>query len=412
MEEIRQLRRDGLSISEIARLTGRNRRTVRKYLSSSMTRPQYRQQKPRESKLSPYVAYLEARLKQGAWNATVLLRELREQGYTGGYTILKDWLSPQREAAKTVATRRFETAPGQQAQVDWGSVGFIELPDRTRLDLSAFVMTLGYSRAMHAELCVDEQLPALLRAHEAAFQAFGGVPAEIVYDNMRTVLQGYDPRGEPRWHPVLRDFAAYWGFRPWVCQPYRPQTKGKVERGIGYLKGNFLCGREATSLEDLQAQLRAWLGQVANRRVHGTTHRWIPEAWEEEKPKLQPLGTRCPYPYVPEVTRKVATDAFVDYGTNRYSVPWQHVGHEVQVRQADERIEILHGGAVIAQHRALAGRYQVQAVPAHHQGMPYGPSGRRKATSVLVVPAAPQVETRSLAVYDAVAGGGSLDADY
>ena len=412
MEEIRRLKREGLSVSAIASLTGRDRKTVRKYLDETISKPVYRQRPTRGSKLAGYISYLEGRLDKGVWNAVVLLRELREKGYTGGYTILKDWLAPQRAAAQVVAVRRFETAPGEQAQVDWGSVGVQELEDGTRLSLSGFVMTLGHSRAMHAEICLDEQLPALLQAHEAAFEALGGIPRKVLYDNMRTVILGYDDRGEPRWHPALEDFADHWGFKPRVCQPYRPQTKGKVERGIGYLKGNFLCGREASSLEDLQSQLRAWLAEVANARVHGTTHRIIQEAWDEERPALQPMESRRPYPFVPEVTRRVAADCYVSYATNRYSVPWAYAGREVHVRQVADHIEIVHGGQTIARHPLATTRYHLQTVPAHHQDMPFGPSGvGRKSAPLIVAAGAPQVEVRSLASYELLSAGGMLDAD-
>jgi hypothetical protein len=273
-------------------------------------------------------------------------------------------------------------------------------------------MTLGHSRAMFAQICLDEQLPTLLKAHEAAFEALGGIPRKVLYDNMRTVILGYDERGEPRWHPALADFADYWGFRPRVCQPYRPQTKGKVERGIGYLKGNFLCGRRASSLEDLQSQLRGWLGQVANARIHGTTHRKIQEAWDEERPALQPMGVRRPYPFVSEVTRKVAPDCYVSYGTNRYSVPWSFAGREVHVRQVADHIEIVHGGQTIARHPLATTRYHLQTVPAHHQDMPFGPSGAGRKAAPLIVPAGvPEVEVRSLATYELLSAGGSFDAD-
>jgi transposase len=412
MEEIRRLRREGLSISKIAQLTGRDRSTVRKYLDPSIKQPVYRPRPKRPSKLDPHVSYLQERGKEGVWNAAVLLRELRERGYTGGYTILKDWLQPRREAGLAVAVRRFETAPGQQAQVDWGSVGKLELEDGTQLGLSAFVMTLGHSRAMFAEIYLDEQLPSLLAAHEAGFAALGGIPGELLYDNMKTVVQGYDERGEPRWHPVFEDFADYWGYRPRLCQPYRPQTKGKVESGIRYLKGNFLCGRKATSLEDLRGQLRTWLAQVANCRVHGTTHRKVEEAWDEERGQLQPMGARAPYPYVPEVSRKVARDAYVNYGTNRYSVPWRYAGARVQVRHAGEHIELLHDGAPIARHPLTDAQHRVYTVPGHHQNMPYGPSrGPRRAAPVVVAGSAPQVQVRPLGAYDLAAWGGMPDAD-
>ena len=229
---------------------------------------------------------------------------------------------------------------------------------------------------------------------------------------MRTVVLGYDARGEPKWHPVLEDFARYWGFRPRLCQPYRAQTKGKVERGIRYLKQSFLCGRSASSLEDLRAQLRGWTQTVANARVHGTTHRVVREAWEEERPHLQPIDGRAPYPYVPEVTRRVARDAYISYGASRYSVPWRYAGREVRVRQVDGQIEIYHGEQRIARHRMSLTRHSLQTVPAHHQDMPYGPAAKRRRSKPLILNGSlPQVEARPLEAYDLVGMGGGLDAD-
>jgi len=407
VNQIRELHRQGLCISEIAAITDHDRKTIRKYLRKPWREPKAAKRRRRPSKLDAHKAYIEQRLNDGVWNAQVLLGELWQRGYTGRYTILKDYLAPKRRAAREAAVRRFETPPGQQGQVDWGCAGVRELPDGGQERLSAFVLTLGHSRAMFADIVTDEQLPTLLRLHEAAFAELGGVPQEILYDNMRTVILGYDERGEPKWHPVFRDFARYWGFAPRACKPYRPQTKGKVESGIKYVKRNFLCGREASSVEDLRGQLRSWTSEVANARVHGTTHRVVRDAWEQEREHLQPLGGRGPYPYAPEVSRRVARDAYISYGSNRYSVPWQYVGREVQVRDEHGRIHIRHGGRCIARHGISEGRHRVHTVPAHHAGMPYAASGRsRHGSQLRIGVAAPEVQKRPLAVYDTMAGGG------
>src|SRR6202051_2380660 len=155
------------------------------------------------------------RLRGGVWNARVRLRELRERNYPGSYTILTDWLRPQRSGARVVAVRRFETAPGKQAQVDWGHLGTLEVAGQEQ-KLHGFTFTLGYSRRMVAEVALDQKLGTLLRLHEAAFQQIGGVPEEILYDRMKTVWLGTDERGEIVWHPVFQDFARYWGFTPRV----------------------------------------------------------------------------------------------------------------------------------------------------------------------------------------------------
>jgi transposase len=354
--------------------------------------------------LEPYKSYLAERRQAGVWNARVLLRELRERGYAGSYTILKDYLRPQRQAAWAVAVRRFETPPGHQAQVDWGHLGVLEHAAE-REKVWGFVFTLGYSRAIAIDVALDQRLGTFLRLHEEAFHQLGGVPAEILYDRVKTVWLGTDDRGEVRWHPVFLDFAQYWGFTPRLCRPYRAQTKGKVESSIRYVRASALPGLDATSPDDLRSQLRAWAWEVANRRVHGTTGRVVWDAWQEEVPHLLSLRGRPPYPYVPECTRRVARDAYVTYQTNRYSVPWTAAGHDVALREHGDRLEIIQHGERLALHPLCPARHQVLTEPKHHQGIPLGPTGRSARTVVHIRLSAPTVEVRPLAVYETVAGG-------
>lgn len=404
MFEISQLKRSGLAISQIAAITGFNRRTIRKYLAHPET-PRYPARAPRPTKLDPFHPYLKQRLAEGVWNATVLFRELQERGYHGGYTALKDFLRPLRQTAASVAVRRFETPPGHQAQVDWGHLGELRQGEQTK-PLSAFVCTLGHSRAMFAELATDQTLPTFLRLHEQAFDFLGGVPNEILYDRVKTVVLGQDERGETRWHPVFAEFARHWCFVPRLCRPYRPQTKGKVENGIGYLRKNFLCGRQASDLPDLQSQFRGWLGSVANRRIHGTTHQCVALAWEAEKPYLKPIGERLPFPLVPQQIRRVAKDAYVSYHTNRYSVPWRAAGQEVCLLEVDGYLEIRRDQTLLARHPLCSDRYQRITVAAHHAQIPSGTPSRRKKATITLSREAPTVEVREMAVYEALAWEG------
>src|SRR5712691_3311722 len=236
-----------MSIQAISELTGWDRKTIRKYMQAAGVVPEYGPRSAQPSKIDAFKPYLEERLREG-----------RERNYAGSYTILTDWLRPQRSATRVVAVRRFETAPGKQAQVDWGHLGTLEMAGQEQ-KLHGFTFTLGYSRRMVAEAALDQKLGTLLRLHEAAFQQIGGVPEEIRYGRMKTVWLGTDERGEIVWHPVFQDFARYGGFTPRLCRPYRAQTKGKVESGVKYVRRNFLCGlqgREPGSLSDLNAQLR------------------------------------------------------------------------------------------------------------------------------------------------------------
>jgi transposase len=165
-------------------LTGFDRKTVRKYLAQPEAVPSYGPRAAGTGKLAPFQPFLNEPLSAGVWNAQVLLSELRERGYHGGYTILTGWLRPQRQSARAIAVRRFETPAGKQAQVEWGHLGYI---DTARL--WGFTFTSGHCRAIMASAALDQKLGTLLRIHEEAFRQFGGVPEEILYDRMRTVWE-------------------------------------------------------------------------------------------------------------------------------------------------------------------------------------------------------------------------------
>ena len=280
------------SIRAISRLTGYDRKTISRYLLAAAEQPPvYKPRPSAATKLEPFKAYLKERLQAGVWNAQVLLRELRERNYSGGYSTLTEWLRPQRKEGSVVAVRRFETPPGKQAQVDWGHLGSLS-EDGSKREMWGFTITLGYSRMMMAEAATDQRLGTLLRMHESAFRQWGAVPEEILYDRMKTVWTGIDERGEIIWNAIFLDFARYWGFTPRLCRPYRPQTKGKIESGVKYVRRNFLCGllgREPASLGDLNAELRCWVAEVANRRVHGTTHEQVLLRWDEDLFAMQPI---------------------------------------------------------------------------------------------------------------------------
>ena len=262
---------------------------------------------------------------------------------------------------------------------------------------------------MFAEAAVDQRLGTLLRMHERAFQQLGGVPEEILYDRMKTVWLDTDERGEIVWHPVFLDFARYWGFTPRLCRPDRAQTKGKIESGVKYIRRNFICGlqgREPGGLDDLNAELRAWVWEVANQRVHGTTHDEVNVRWRSEQPYLQPLDNRPPYPYWDDEVRKVARDAYVCWQSSRYSVPWPYAGKQVWVHERGTNIEIYYGRDRIAAHKQASSKHLVVTTPEHHRGIPLAARQQRKLL-VHLQNTAPIVEVRSLAAYESVAAGGA-----
>jgi transposase len=409
MQDFVEMKRQGLSIRAISRLTGYDRRTVRKYLEKPEAAPQYGPREKQPGKLELHKPYVEERLKAGVWNAQVLLRELRQRGYAGGYTILKDWLQPRRAAGMATAVRRFETPPGKQAQVDWGHLGYLETGGE-QCRVWGFTITLGYSRRMWAQAATDQKLGTLLWMHEAAFRDWGAIPEEILYDRMKTVWLGSDARGEIVWHPVFLDFARYWGFRPRLCRPYRAQTKGKIESGVKYVRRNFVCGlqgREPSCLMDFNTQLRQWVEGVANQRVHGTTREQVLLRWDEDQFSMQSLHGRPAYPYCDDELRKVARDAYVDWKSSRYSVPWQYAGKEVWVREHEQKVEIHYNGERIAVHEPAARRHQVITHRPHHEGIPLG--GERVGGKILIQmrETAPEVEVRPLAAYESLVRGGA-----
>lgn len=409
MDEIKELKREGLSIRAISRLTGYDRKTVGRYLLAPSSRPVYGPRPAQPGKLEPFKPYLRERLRAGVWNAQVLMRELRERSYCGCYSILTDWLRPQRKEAFAVAVRRFETPPGKQAQADWGHLGSLS-EDGSERSMWGFTITLGYSRMMMAEAATNQKLGTLLRMHESAFRQWGAVPEEILYDRMKTVWTGIDERGELVWNAVFLDFARYWGFTPRLCRPYRPQTKGKIESGVKYVRRNFLCGllgREPANLAEMNAGLRCWLAEVANQRVHGTTHEKVLLRFDEDLFSMQPINGRLPYPFLDDEQRKVARDAYVSWQGSRYSVPWSYAGKEVWVRDQGNSIEVRYGAERIAVHDRAMSKHLVITHSQHHAGIPMGIKQSGK-TLIHIIERAPIVEHRPLTVYDSVADGGML----
>jgi transposase len=297
--EIRVLKRQGKSIREIARMLELSRNTVRRYLRSEGV-PHY-QREARPGKLDSYKQYLTERVKAAApdWiPATVLLRELKALGYAGGYSILKEYLATLRPAAKPDPLVRFETEPGRQRQCDFGIIR------KGRDRLSVFIANLGWSRASYVEFVTDERIETLLGCHGRAFCFFGGVPHEVLYDNMRTVVTERDHYGPGlhRYNKTFLDFAHHYCFRPRLCRPYRAKTKGKVERFIGYLRRSFyvplasqLSPEGLTVDRDTgNARVGTWLREVANARVHATTGEVPAVRLGQEREHLQRMSAPWP----------------------------------------------------------------------------------------------------------------------
>ncbi len=403
---IRELYRKGVTVSEIARRTGHDRKTIRAALQGPL-QPPPQKRRPKPQKLDAFVPYLEQRIEDGIVNCNKLFAELRSQGYTGSYGLVKNFVRPYRPSAQPRATVRFETAPGQQAQVDWGYFGFITHQGR-RQRLYAFVMTLGWSRMLYVEFMVATDVAHWLRGHLHAFQYFGGLPAEVLHDNLKTAVLSREG-GEVHWQPRYLDFASYYGFTPRACQPYRAQTKGKVERAVRYLRHNFWPGLRFTDLADLNRQVRAWLDDTANLRVHGTTGEVPVERLALEL--LRPLTNQPDYDTSVVTYRRSTKDCYVAYEGNFYSVPAEHAQQQLQLK-VDEtgRLMVLDAqDQLIAEHVLVSGANQRLSVPVHFAGLytqtvrPTAPQAQQVlAPTTLTGWPLPEVETRPLSWYDLV----------
>jgi transposase len=404
---IKELYRMGWSLSDIARHTRHDRKTVRRVLAEPLL-PAAKPRKVRRRKLDPYGEYLRKRLDEGVWNAHKLYGEIKARGYPGSETQVRAWMHPLRVARAGQATVRFETEPGQQAQVDWGHFGTLQHHGR-QMRLYAFVMTLGWSRAMYVEFTTTADEAAFVRCHLNAFRYLGGVPREIVHDNLKTAVLGRDATGVIHWNPRYLDLAHCYGFNPRACQPYRAQTKGKVESGVKYVRGNLCVGLSYVDLADLNAQALVWLDTVANMRVHGTTREVPFDRLPLEG--LQPLPERCTFDTSRIAYRQSSRDCLVSYAGNFYSVPAAYVCQQLMVKETAAGVVLIFSpqGAEIARHRLATGRYQRVVLPEHYTGLRTATQRPKRAGAVQIAPprvplaewlAAPPVEVRPLSVYE------------
>jgi transposase len=404
---IRDLLRDGVSISEIARRTGADRKTIRK-LRTQPAHPAPAPRRPRPGLLDPYKPYLEQRVARGVFNASKLHAEISRQGYAGGIAILRRFLHPLRPHTPVVI-ERFETPPGQQAQVDWTNCGHLGEGEQ-RQALSAFVLTLGYSRRQYVEFTLRQDLEHFLRCHVHAFAYLGGLPHELLYDNLKTAVDHRLADGSVVWNTRFRDFADYYGFIPRACHPYRPQTKGKVERGAGYLKGNFLLGLDLQehTVGELNRQVLAWLREIADVRVHGTTRERPLDRWPAEQAALLPLSTPLPFDTSYVSQRLVSREGMLAYRGYRVPVPPEYAGQVVLLKEDEEqRLRVYVGTQCVVDYRLDTAAARSLTLPGHAAAVRTlarrprpAPEPERPAP-----PGAwPEVEVRALRRYDELTG--------
>ncbi|WP_030538492.1 IS21 family transposase [Sphingobium sp. DC-2] len=366
---ILDLHRQGLKVAAIARQVGIDRKTVRKYIARGIEVPTYGPRQPRDRLLDPWMDYLRARLDAyPGLSARRLLREICERGYTGGYSTVRDTVRALRPAGGgSPFAVRFETPPGQQAQVDFAQfrVRFTSAPDSVQI-VWLFSMVLGFSRLIWGHFARRQTMQTVLACHRAAFEAIGGVPREILYDRMKTAVLGEDEDGRVVYNRTLGEFARHYGYLPKACRAYRPETKGKVERPFRYIREDFFLGGTFRDLDDLNLQFGNWLGNVANPRVHASTDRVVNEAFAEERPTLQTLPL-IPFGAVLKLERRISHEGMVSVGGNYYSVPDATRRRVVEVHSLADEIQIFEDDRLIARHPLLEGRRQRSLLEGHRR---------------------------------------------
>ena len=352
-----------LNQAQIASKLGLHPDTVAKWLRCS--RFPRRQPPPRSSKLDPFKKQILWWLEAHAFSGAQILQKLQPLGYDGGKTILNDYLRQVRPKKQpTYLKLRFD--PGECAQVDWGECGTIMI-GKAKRKLQVFVLVLCYSRLLFLRFYLSQSLECFLDAHVRALEFIGGVPRRLMIDNLKTGVLEHRPGELPDYHPRYLDLARHYGFAPVACNVGKGNEKGRVERGVGYIKDNFLGGRQVTHLQGLQAAADQWRDQVANQRRHGATQE-APRQRFEDQEKTALLFLR-PERYDCSVTKRahLSKDGRVKFETNTYTVPPGQTSKHLMLKIEAERLRIYHHleSEPVASHGRCYDRLEDIEDPAH-----------------------------------------------
>jgi transposase len=301
-------------------------------------------------------------LEKYPYSAAQVLQRLREQGFEGGYSIVKAYvhtIRPQRQPAFL----KLAFAPGECAQVDWGSFGSVPVGQTSRR-LSFFVMVLCYSRLMDVEFTVSQTMEHFLACHQHAFEAFGGVPQTVMVDNLKSAVLKRTLGEAPVFNPKYAAFAEHHGFRIVPCNVGKGNEKGRVENGVGYVKKNFLAGLDIADFSMLAPAAKHWLDTVANGRVHGETRKPPLELWHSEKPHLSSLPT---HPFdIATVTQVRASRQFrITLDTHHYSVPAHLAGQALTLKTYPDRLCLYYQNNLVARHTRSYDRHRDFEDPDH-----------------------------------------------
>lgn len=359
--KIRHLnQQDRLTAPQIARKLALDVRTVQKWLDQTQFKP--RKSSPRASKLDPFKRDIGRLLEAHPYTAIQLFQRLREHGFEGGYSIVKEYVRKVRPP-KTRAFLTLSFAPGECAQVDWGSFGAVTVGS-TRRQLSFFVMVLCYSRMMYVAFTVSQTMEHFLGCHQDAFEYFGLVPRKIMVDNLKSAVLKRIVGQAPVFNPKYLDFANHYGFAIVACNVGKGNEKGRVENGVGYVKKNLLAGLEIPDFAAIHPAARHWLDTVANVRIHGETHEKPVEHFANERPHLNPLP-RHRFDIATVSQARASAQFRVTIDANRYSVPAEYAGRSLTLKTYPDRVCLYDDNRLIARHVRSYDRHQDFEDPDH-----------------------------------------------
>ncbi len=355
---------DGLSIRKISLELGLSFRTVAKWAAAKSYHP--RRNGARDSKLDPYKAEIVRMLERHAYSGQQVFQRLRDAGYSGGRTILNEYIAKVRPRPKT-AHLTLNFAPGECAQVDWGEFGSVPV-GRTRRRLSFFAMVLCFSRMLFVRFTLGQGMEHFLQCHQEAFNYFEGVPQRIMVDNLKCAVLKRLIGNAPVFNPRYLDFARHHGFTISPCNVGKGNEKGRVENAVAYVKYNFLRGLDIPNFEVLTPLADDWMRNVANVRIHGTTRKRPVDLFDEDKRNMRPL------PGILARTGRIenirANSAFrVVFETNRYSVPYRYASKRLRMYVYADELYFYDGQNLIARHARSYDRHQDFEHPNHVAGL-------------------------------------------
>ena len=400
---IHELSAQGKSIQDIAISLGIARNTVRKYLRHPELCAMPHPRPNRRSKLDPFKEQVKQWITEDhCYNCEAMLPRLLAMGYTGSLSVLKAFVHPLRPPqAGHAPVQRFETQPGEQVQFDWGQFKYEQ--EGVPRKVYGFTAILCYSRLRFVTFVKRCDAHTMIRCLMEAFEYFGGLPKAALTDRMKSVLLLEMENKVPRWNPLFADFMASIGVAPRVCKAYTPQTKGKVERSVGFFKHSYWAGVSFTDIDDLNRQAHAWC-ERANMRVHRTTHERPRERREQEP--LAPLPTAFAWERFATEERKVSWDGYLSYDGVLYGLPSSPpvAGTVVQVREHRGMLSVWSQGQLLAE---LAKRPRSQVTVTHpdqFRNVAPAASLRERTVPLGHQRPAPIVLTRTLAEYDQLCG--------